>query len=118
MQIPLWVKPALWGAGFGAIAMASVGFSQLGWTTTETANQMARERADTAVVAALVPYCVAKAEQESNPAVHARFLAATTSFSRNDLVMQAGWATLSGMKAPDADLARACSDKLVGLKFG
>src|SRR4051812_31564394 len=30
MKIPVWLKPGLWGAAIGAVAMAIVGFSQLG----------------------------------------------------------------------------------------
>ena len=118
MEIPPWLKPGLWGAAIGAIGMATVGFTQLGWTTASTANQLAVERSDTAVVAALVPFCVAKAGQDPDQAVHARFLAEKSSYSRNDLVTKAGWATLPGMTAPNADLARACSDKLRAVKSG
>ena len=118
MEIPSWLKPGLWGVGIGAIGMAVVGFTQLGWTTAATANQLAADRSETAVVAALVPFCVAKSKLDPDQAVHAKFMAETSSYSRNDLVTQAGWATLPGMTAPNADLARACSDKLHGLKSG
>jgi hypothetical protein len=115
MKIPVWLKPALWGAASGAIIMAIVGFSQLGWTTATTAEQLAQERADTAVVAALVPFCVAKAQQDTEQASLARFQAEQSSFSRSDLVTKAGWATLGAAKTPDG-LARACSVKLYGMK--
>jgi hypothetical protein len=45
MKIPVWLKPGLWGAAFGAIAMAIVGFSQLGWETATSANELAQDRA-------------------------------------------------------------------------
>lgn len=118
MQIPVWLKPALWGAGCGAIAMATVGFSQLGWTTQHTAEQMARDQADTAVVAALVPFCVAKAQQDPDHATLAKFQTEQSSYSRSDLVMQAGWATVGGKTAPDSDLARACSEQLHAITTG
>jgi len=63
MQIPVWLKPGLWGAAAGAVAMTVVGFSQLGWYTGGSADRMAQDRAETAVVAALVPFCVAKASR-------------------------------------------------------
>jgi hypothetical protein len=117
MQIPEWLKPGLWGAVAGAIAMAIVGFWQLGWVTTTTANQLAQERADTAVVAALVPFCVVKAQQDpDSKTVLAKLQAEQSSYSRSDLVMKAGWATVGGDKAPDSALAHACSDKLNGAK--
>ncbi len=56
MQYRVWTKPALLGAGCGAIAITFVGFSQLGWKTSQAAADMAQEQADAAVVAALVPF--------------------------------------------------------------
>lgn len=118
MTIPVWLKPSLWGAVAGAIAMAIIGFWQLGWTTSGTAEQLAQTRADTAVVAALVPFCVAKAQQDPDRAVFAKFQAETSSYSRSDMVMKAGWATVGDEKSPDGALARACSDKLNIAKVG
>lgn len=116
MKIPVWLKPGLWGAAFGAIAVAIVGFSQLGWKTATSANELAQERADTAVVAALVPFCVAKAQQDGEQTALAKFQAEQSSYSRSDLVQQAGWATLGVAKSPDSALARACSAKLYATK--
>ena len=118
MKIPFWLKPGLWGAVAGAISISIVGFSQLGWTTTATAERLAQERADTAVVAALVPFCVVKAQQDPDKAVLAKFEAEQSSYSRSDIVMKAGWATLGNDKSPDNALARACSNKLQGMKSG
>ena len=67
MKIPAWVKPGLWGVASGAAIMAIVGFSELGWKTRR-APILAQERADTAVVAALVPFCVAKAQGDTEHA--------------------------------------------------
>lgn len=112
MQIPTWVKPSLWSAGGGAIAMAVVGFSQLGWETSRSANELAEARADSAVTAALVPFCVAKAEQVSDQAMLAKVRAEDSSYSRSDLVIKAGWATVGNDKSPDSALATACGDRL------
>jgi hypothetical protein len=116
MQMPVWLKPGLWGAAVGAVAMATVGFSQLGWTTQTTALQLAQDRADAAVVLALVPFCVTKAQQDPDQAALAKFQTEQSSYSRSDLVMKAGWATIGGRTSPDNALARACSDKLHALK--
>ncbi len=118
MQIPGWLKPGLWGAACGAVAMAVVGFTQLGWTTQKTAEQMAQDQSETAVVAALVPFCVAKAQQDPDHATLAKFQTEASSYSRSDLVMQAGWATVGGKTLPDNGLARACSEKLHDIKTG
>lgn len=118
MQIPVWLKPGLWGAAAGAALLAIVGFSQLGWTTASTAEQLAQEHADKAVVTALVPFCVTKAEQDPDKAVLAKFRAQTEDYARSDVVMQAGWATVGNQKSPDSALARACSEKLNDIKMG
>jgi hypothetical protein len=118
MEIPVWVKPGVWGAAGGAVAMAIIGFSQLGWTTQRTAEQLAVERSDSAVVSALVPFCVLKAQQDPDHATYATFQSEQSSYSRSDLVMKAGWATIGGKTVPDSALARACSDKLHAMKTG
>ncbi len=118
MQTPEWLKPGLWGAACGAIAMSIVGFSYLGWKTASSADQFASDRADTAVVAALVPFCVVKAKADADPATMVKFQAEQSSYSRNDIVMKAGWATLNGAKFGDNALARACSDQLHAPKAG
>jgi hypothetical protein len=118
MKTPVWLKPGLWGVVAGAIAISIVGFSQLGWTTMASAEKLAQERADTAVVAALVPFCVVKAEQDPDKTVIAKFQVEQSSYSRSDMVMKAGWATVGDEKSPDNALARACSDRLHGMKPG
>ena len=70
------------------------------------------------VVAALVPFCIAKAQQDPDKAVFAKFQAETSSYSRSDMVIKAGWATVGGETSPDNALARACSDKLSSAKTG
>lgn len=118
MNIPGWLKPGVWGAVAGAVAMATIGFSQLGWTTSGKADELARDRADTAVVAALVPFCVAKAQQDPDKTIVTKLQTETSSYSRSDMVMKAGWATMGNAKSPDNALARACSEKLISTKSG
>lgn len=118
MQYPVWTKPALLGAGCGAIAITFVGFSQLGWKTSQAAADMAQEQADAAAVTALVPFCVAKAEQTSEQNTLAKVKADDSAFSRSELVMQAGWATVGDSKTPDNALAIACANTLRQAKPG
>ncbi len=116
MTIPVWLKPTLWGAVLGAIAISIIGFSQFGWTTSGTAERMAQDRADTAVVAALVPFCLDKAQHDPDVKKLATFRAEQSSYTRNELVTNSGWATLAGASAADRGLARECAEKLYGLK--
>jgi hypothetical protein len=118
MRYPVWIKPALWGAVCGAVAITFLGFSALGWKTSQAADNMAQEQADAAAVTALVPFCVAKAEQPSEQTALAKVRTETSAFSRSDLVMQAGWATVGASKAPDNALAIACADRLRMAKPG
>jgi hypothetical protein len=118
MQYPVWTKPALLGAACGAIAITFLGFSQLGWKTSQGAADMAQEQADAAAVAALVPFCVAKAEQMSEQDTLAKLKTEDSAFSRSELVMKAGWATVGGNREPDNALAIACANTLRQAKSG
>lgn len=112
MQYSVWARPALLGVACGAFAVTFIGFSQLGWKTSQAAADMAQEQADAAAVTALVPFCVAKAEQSSEQATLDKVRAEESAFSRHELVMQAGWATVGGSKTPDNALAIACANSL------
>jgi hypothetical protein len=59
------LKPALWGAAAGAVEITVIGFSSMGWTLGGTAERVAADRADSAVVAVLPPICVAKFQTTS-----------------------------------------------------
>jgi hypothetical protein len=116
MHVPVWIKPALWGAVIGAIGIAIVGFSQFGWRTAGSAEQFAQDRADSAVVAALVPFCVLKAQQDPDKAMLAKLHAEDSSYTRSNMVTKAGWATVGRDTSPDSALADACSQKLHDMK--
>jgi hypothetical protein len=116
MRVPVWVKPGVWGSVAGALAISILGFSQMGWTTGGSADRMATERANAAVVAAFVPFCVAKAQEDADRAKLVKLDGEMSSYSRRQIVSDAGWATMLGMTSPDDALASACSDKLQGPK--
>jgi hypothetical protein len=116
MQVPVWIKPALWGAVGGAIGVAIVGFSQLGWKTATSSEDLAQERAQTAVVAALVPFCVTKAQQDPDKAILVKLHAEDSPYMRSTLVTKAGWTTVGGYSSQDTALADACSQKLHDMK--
>jgi hypothetical protein len=112
MQVPVWVKPGVWGAVIGATAIVIVGFAEMGWRTGGTADRMATDRADAAVVTAFVPFCVSKAQQDTDATKLVKLGSETSSYGRRQIVMDSGWATMLGMTSPDNALATACSDKL------
>src|SRR5437588_11529333 len=67
LQMP-WFKPAAWGVVIGAIGTMIIGFSWLGWTLGSTAERMAVERTNSAVIVALTPSCVATFMQQPGAA--------------------------------------------------
>jgi hypothetical protein len=111
-----YIKPGIWGAVIGALAMVAVGFWGLGWTTAGNADTMAKARADTAVVAALVPFCVAKAQIETASVNLAKFRAEEASYKRSQIVQDSGWATMPGATSSDYALASSCAEKLTAMK--
>jgi hypothetical protein len=117
MQVPSETKPALWGAAGGAVALAIVGFTWGGWMTTSTANKLADQRADSAVVAILTPICVEKFQQNGDATANLTALKNISStWEQGNFVEKGGWATRPGATSPDYKLARACAEKLVQAK--
>ena len=66
MKLPEWLKPAIYGAVAGAVAISIAGFSWGGWVTGGSAREMAADQARLEVVAALVPVCVEQSKQDPN----------------------------------------------------
>jgi hypothetical protein len=113
MKIHPGIKPAVWGAVVGAVSFTVVGFSSLGWTLGSTAEKMASQRAETAVVAVLAPICVEKFQQQTDAA--AKLVAlnkVSTSWDRRSLIEKGGWATFPGTDKPNSAVASACAEKL------
>ena len=115
MKIHSGVKPAVWGAVVGAVAFAVVGFSSLGWTLGSTAEKMAGQRAETAVVAALAPICVEKFQQQTDSAAKLVAFNKAPSWDRHTLIEKGGWATFPGTDKPNSAVVSACADKIGSL---
>ncbi len=112
MTTPKWLKPGLWGAVTGAVALAIIGFSWGGWVTGSTADQLASDKAKLEVVAALVPICIEQSKQDPQVADKLTELKAASSYRRRDMLIKAGWATMPGSNDPNRRVASACMDKL------
>ena len=107
------IRPAEWGALVGAIACAVVGFNFLGWTLGGRAERQASERAQTAVVDALAPICVAKFRQQPDAATRLAEFNKTASWGRGVLIEKGGWATTPGSdETTTLAVASACAGKL------
>jgi hypothetical protein len=113
MKIHPGLKPAVLGAVVGAVGIAVVGFSGLGWTLSGTADRMANERAEVAVVAALTPIFVAKFEAQADASKKlAQFKGVATSWDQSSFIEKGGWATTPGSATPNSAVADACAEKL------
>ncbi len=113
MQIPTWTKPGITGAIVGAIATMIVGFSQGGWYTGGSAERLAQQRADGAVIDALVPICVSQSKLDPDmTAKIEQLLAMKSSYEQRDFVIKSGWATMPATDGPNRDLASKCADAL------
>ena len=109
-----WLRAATLGAIVGATVTIVVGFTQSGWMLESAAERMARQRTDSAVLAALIPVCIAQSRSDPDSTVKvAQFGAMKTSYERRDFVMHAGWATMPAAKHPSGILASACADELL-----
>jgi len=64
MQTPEWLKPGLYGAACGAVALAVIGFSWGGWITGGTARTMAADQSKAEVVTALSLICVDQSKRD------------------------------------------------------
>ena len=114
MNIPVETKPVLWGMVGGAIAAAVIGFTWGGWVTGSKAEAEATQRANTAVVVALAPMCVAKFQGTADDAANLAELKKADSWSQGAFIEKGGWATLPGKNAPDqvSAVAKACAGLL------
>lgn len=119
-KLPATTEPFLWGAASGAIALAVVGFAWGGWVTGGSAEKLAAERAEQAIVASLVPICVAQFQGQKSPDAKGRLAAmkAIESWQQGDYVQKGGWATMPGAAdntEPNRDVASGCAEALVKL---
>jgi hypothetical protein len=89
MQVPSIVqgeslKRLLQGAATGAIVTIVVGFCWGGWSLASTADKMAKERSELAVVAALAPVCADKFRALPDAAAKKVALSKVESWKRRD----------------------------------
>jgi hypothetical protein len=116
MRVPEWIKPGVWGAVIGAVAIMIVGFAWWGWTLSSTAERMATERANTAVVALFTPVCVESFMKQPNAMAKLTEFQQTAAWRQTEFIEKGGWATASGSTMPHSAVAKACADQLVRTK--
>jgi hypothetical protein len=112
-----WIKPAVWGAIGGAVSSMIIGFTWMGWMLGSTADRIAAERVDSAVIVALTPACVASFMQQPNVGAKLIEFHKIESWKQRQLVEEGGWATPRGGKSPNSGLANACAEELAKAKL-
>ena len=117
MQVPSMLqgeslKRLLQGAVAGAIATMVVGFSWGGWSLGSTADKMAKEQSELAVVAALAPVCADKFRALPDVAAKTIALSKVESWKRVEEFPKE-FVTLPGERSPSSALVKACYALLV-----
>ena len=120
MQVPSILqgeslKRLLQGAAVGAVATIFVGFSWGGWSLGSTAEKMAKERSEVAVVAALAPVCADKFRALPDAEAKKVALSKVEAWKRGEEFPKE-LVTLPGETFPSSALVYACSTLLLAPK--
>jgi len=103
------------GAAAGAIATMIVGFYWGGWSVASTAEKMAKQRSELAVIAALAPVCADKFRAQPDAEAKQVALTKVDSWKRRDEFPKE-IVTLPGETYPSSALVDACYTLLVAPK--
>ena len=120
MQVPSLLqgellKRLLQGAAAGAVATVFVGFSWGGWSLGRTADKIAKERSELAVVAALAPVCADKFRALPDAEAKKVALSKVEAWKRGEEFPKE-FVTLPGETYPSSALVHACSTLLLAPK--
>ena len=105
----------LQGATAGAIATIVIGFGWGGWSLGSTADKMAKDQSELAVITALAPVCADKFRAQPDAAAKTVALSKVDSWSRSDQFPKE-LVTLPGGTYPSSALANACYALLMAPK--
>jgi hypothetical protein len=119
MEMPVELKPALWGALGGAAALAILGFTWGGWMTAGSAATQSSQRASEAVVKALAPICADNFRRDQETVARLDELKKVSSWQQAGFIEKGGWAKMPGAQSVDSTMSRACAtlildDKVAG----
>jgi hypothetical protein len=113
MNISPSVKPALWGAVGGAVALAILGFTWGGWVTGSSATAMADKQATVEVAKVLAPICFSQFNQQPDATAKLAELKGITSiYMKASFVEKSGAATMPGSDKMAKGVSQACADLL------
>lgn len=107
------IKIGVWAAIGGAILTMIIGFVWGGWVTSGTAQSRVEKMAADAVVARLVPICVAQFNQDQEKDKKLKELKEKSSWERDKYITEQGWATMPFEKEPDSSVAEKCAEQIM-----
>ncbi len=99
---------SMWGLVVGAILTIGVGFSYGGWWTGGGAKEMAAKQVNTALVTAYTPVCVQRFMSSATAEQRKKFDESST-YRRDSVLEEAGFATPPGSARPNGDIGDACA---------
>jgi hypothetical protein len=102
-----------WACVVCVVLTMIIGFAWGGWVTGGTAQNMAEEKAENAVVNRLAPICVAQFNQDPEKDQKFKELEAASAYQRGDYIEKQGWATMPGEEKPDSKVADECAKLLM-----
>jgi hypothetical protein len=114
MNIAPNVKPALWGAAGGAVALGILGFTWGGWVTNSSATTMAQDYANTEIAKVLAPICFLQFNQQPDAvAKMAELKGLTGSYQQATYVEKTGATIMPGSDKTLRGVGQACAELLV-----
>jgi hypothetical protein len=116
MRFPAESKPAAWGAVGGAVLTMIVGFGFGGWVTLGTAERETGHRVQAAVVSVLAPICADRFLQQTDVAATLAELHKASSWGRDSVVANSGFAAMPGSTDAENGVTRACAEILAKTK--
>jgi len=107
------LKVLIWSCVACIVLTIIIGFTLGGWVTGGTAQNMAEESAEKAVVDRLAAICIVQFKQDPEKDKKLEELKKTDSWGRRDYVKKQGWATMPGEKEADSEVAEECAKLLM-----
>ncbi len=112
-EFQLTKTSAFWvGVAVAALTMI-IGFNWGGWVTGGTAQSVAQQSAEDAVVKRLAPICVSQYKLTPGKDQKLAELQKVDGWQRGEYVEKQGWATMPGEEKPDRKVAEACAKLLI-----
>jgi hypothetical protein len=107
------IKTGVWSAICGAIIVMIIGFGWGGWVLGSTSQKNADAMTADALVARLVPMCVAQFNEDAQKEKKLIELNAKNYWDREKYVEEQGWATMPFEKEPDSRVAEVCVEQIL-----